>query len=181
MKLHLHLEAGSKVSEHRLELTLPEDGRASDGPQRFTLDGEQLEAEGREISPGVYSILLGGRSFDVHINAPPGSAANRQGPYAVQVGLRRYQVTVPDSRSRRRGSVAREAEGPQDITAPMPGKVVKILVEENQQVKRDASLLVIEAMKMQNELRAPRNGRVEKIFVGEGAGVESGCKLLRLV
>jgi biotin carboxyl carrier protein len=63
----------------------------------------------------------------------------------------------------------------------MPGKVVKVLVHENQEVMRDQGLLVIEAMKMQNELRAPRPGRVERIYVLEGRGVETGARLLRLV
>ncbi len=181
MKLQLHLQAGSKASEHRLELSVPREGEFLDGPRLFTLDGEALEADGREISPGVYSILLGGRSFDVHVYTRPAGMGNHRGPYAVQVGLRRYEVTVRDPRSRRRSSVELDAEGPQEIIAPMPGKVVKILVEEGQQVEREASLLVIEAMKMQNEVRAARAGRVEKVFVKEGAGVESGAKLLRLL
>jgi len=63
----------------------------------------------------------------------------------------------------------------------MPGRVVKILVAPNREVGAGESLLVIEAMKMQNELRAPRRGRVEKIYVEEGAGVESGARLVRLV
>lgn len=63
----------------------------------------------------------------------------------------------------------------------MPGKIVKVLVAEKQEVKQGEGLLVIEAMKMQNELRAPRRGRVERIYVSEGAGVETGAKLLRLI
>ena len=63
----------------------------------------------------------------------------------------------------------------------MPGKVVKILVAEGQDVTRDQGLLVMEAMKMQNEMRAPRDGRIERVYVQEGAGVESRARLLRLV
>ena len=62
----------------------------------------------------------------------------------------------------------------------MPGRIVKVLVEEKQDVRPDEGLLVIEAMKMQNEIRAPRAGRVEKIYIQAGAGVESGAKLIRL-
>ena len=72
-------------------------------------------------------------------------------------------------------------EGPQDILAPMPGRIVKILVRENQEIEAGQGLLVMEAMKMQNELRAPRPGRVEKIYVSEDLGVEAGFKLLRLI
>jgi biotin carboxyl carrier protein len=63
----------------------------------------------------------------------------------------------------------------------MPGRIVKALVEEGREVAQGDSLLVIEAMKMQNEIRAPRAGRVEKIYAAEGEGVETGAKLVRLV
>jgi pyruvate carboxylase subunit B len=63
----------------------------------------------------------------------------------------------------------------------MPGKIVKTLVSEGQEVKSNQGLLVIEAMKMQNELRAPRAGRVERVYLTEGQGVEAGTRLLRLV
>ncbi|MDR3675511.1 MAG: acetyl-CoA carboxylase biotin carboxyl carrier protein subunit, partial [Acidobacteriota bacterium] len=73
-----------------------------------------------------------------------------------------------------------EAEGPQEIVAPMPGKIVKILVGEGEEVERGQGLLVIEAMKMQNELRAPRAGRVDRICIAEGQGVDTGARLVRL-
>jgi biotin carboxyl carrier protein len=99
----------------------------------------------------------------------------------IVVGLRRYVVELHDPRRWRRTGSSIEAEGPQEIVAPMPGKIVKILVAEGQQVERDQGLLVIEAMKMQNELKAPRAGRIERIYMEEGRGVESGARLLRMV
>jgi len=69
---------------------------------------------------------------------------------------------------------------PQEIRAPMPGKVVKVLVKEEQDIGPGQGLVIIEAMKMQNELRAPRAGRVEKVYAQEGKGVETGTPLLRL-
>jgi biotin carboxyl carrier protein len=99
----------------------------------------------------------------------------------VSVGTRNYVVLVRDPRRRRHAEMATNLEGPQEILAPMPGKIVKVLVEESQEVTQGAGLLVIEAMKMQNELRAPRSGRVERIYVQEATGVETGSKLIRLV
>jgi biotin carboxyl carrier protein len=155
------------------------------GPQggslQFVLDGNTVEAQGEEISPGVYSILVGERSYEAHVSKPPGDTSLLQSPYVVTVGLRHYVVEVRDPRRSRRDSSAIEAEGPQEITAPMPGKILKLLVAENQEVSPNQGLLVIEAMKMQNELRAPRSGRVERIYAAEGMGVETGCRLLRLV
>ena len=92
---------------------------------------------------------------------PPASPALIHG----RGGLRRYLVELRDPRRWRRTGSSIEAEGPQEIVAPMPGKIVKVLVTEGQEVSRGQGLLVIEAMKMQNELRAPRAGRVERIYI----------------
>jgi biotin carboxyl carrier protein len=181
MRLEIKLHAGSKASDHRLELPEPEAASQGKGQVRFVLDGEAGEAKGEEISPGVYSILMSGRSYEAHVTKRPGDPAGLQSPFVVTVGLRHYLVQLRDPRHRRQGSSAIEAEGPQEIVAPMPGKIAKLLVCENQEVSRDQGLLVIEAMKMQNELRAPRPGRVERIYVVEEMGVETGFRLLRLV
>jgi biotin carboxyl carrier protein len=90
-------------------------------------------------------------------------------------------VEIRDPRRWRRDGAGVREEGPQEIVAPMPGKIVKVLVSENQEVAREQGLLVIEAMKMQNEIRAARAGRVERIYAQEGTGVEVGFRLLRLV
>jgi biotin carboxyl carrier protein len=102
-------------------------------------------------------------------------------PYLVTVGLRHYLVEIRDPRRWRRDGAGVREKGPQEIVAPMPGKIVKVLVSENQEVVRDQGLLVIEAMKMQNEIRAPRAGRVERIYAQEETGVEAGFRLLRIV
>ena len=140
-----------------------------------------LWADGEEISPGVYSILIDGRSYEAHVSKRPGDAAGCLSPYVVTVGLRHYRGGDPRSaplEARRRKPRER---GPQEIVAPMPGNIVKVLVSENQEVVRNQELLVIEAMKMQNEIRAPRAGRVERIYAKEDIAVEAGFRLLRLV
>lgn len=180
MKLEIRLQAGSRTSEHQAEL--PAEAPHADGGQlRFILDGGTLETDWSEIAPGVYSVLLCGRSYEAQVATPPrGQPAGREAPYTVTVGTRHYLVQIRDPRRRRHTAWTAAAEGPQEILAPMPGKIVKLLVEENQEVSPGTGLLVIEAMKMQNELRAPRAGRVEKIHVLEGTGVESGSRLIRL-
>ena len=183
MKLEIKLHAGSKASQHHLEILPSRAARPGENPIRFVLDGQGAEAHAEEVSPGVYSILLGGRSYEVDVAKRPGDPPGSESPFVVTVGLRHYLVEIRDPRGGRR-SMRRpsgiEAEGPREIVAPMPGKIVRVLVQENQEVARDQGLLVIEAMKMQNELRAPRGGRVERIYVGEGLGVETGAPLLRL-
>jgi biotin carboxyl carrier protein len=148
---------------------------------RFSSDGETLIVDGEEISPGVYSILIEGRSYEAHVSKKPGDAEGYLSPYLVTVGLRHYMVEIRDPRFWRRDGAGIQEKGPQEIVAPMPGKIVKVLISENQEVVRGQGLLVIEAMKMQNEIRAPRAGRVERIYAQEEAGVEAGFRLLRLV
>ena len=181
MKFEIRLHAGSKSSSHLLELLPPGTAQTAEGSLQFVLDGETTEAQEEEITPGVYSILVGGGSHEAHVSNRPGDPAGLQSPYVVTVGLRHYLVEIRDPRRRRVGGSAMEAEGPQEIVAPMPGKIVKVLVRESQEVRRDQGLVVIEAMKMQNELHAPRSGRVERIYVQEGMGVETGFRLLRMV
>jgi biotin carboxyl carrier protein len=190
MRFDIQLRRGADTSNHRLEL-LTRGSPTSSGQVDFSLDalakatpsndgaGRAGVADWVEITPGVYSILIGGRSYEVRVTSRPG-ASPRELSYVVALGSCEYEVEVRDPRawSRRAGSAA--GEGPQEITAPMPGKIVKVLVMEGQQVSRGQGLVVIEAMKMQNELHAPRGGRVGRIYAAEGSGVEAGAKLLRL-
>ena len=178
MKFHARLHRGSKKLEHEVELLTHE---TPNGMRSFRIDGQTAEAHCEEITPGVYSLLLDGRPYEAQISKRPGDAPGLAGPYVVVVGLRRYLVELLDPRQWRRTESSIAAEGPQDIVAPMPGKIVKVLVTEGQEVERDQGLMVVEAMKMQNELRAPRAGRVERVYVVEGWGVEAGTRLLRLV
>lgn len=180
MKLDLKLHAGSQTSDHQVELPSAGPERARGGVLRFVLDGETVEADWAEITPGIYSILVGGRSYEARVTPPPAGSVVRENPSTVTVGARHYLVEARDPRARRHAAATGAPQGPQEVVAPMPGKIVKILVAEKQEVSQGEGLLVIEAMKMQNELRAPRSGRVERIYVLEGTGVETGFKLLRL-
>ena len=182
MKFHLRFGAGSRPTHHELELPRSDGIGLEPGKVRFTLDGEVAEADWAQIAPGIYSIIVGGHSYEVLISSQPApKVLTREVPYTVTVCGRNYLVQVLDPRRRRGANTLDAGEGPQEILAPMPGKIVKLLVAESQQVGAGDGLLVIEAMKMQNEIRASRSGRVEKVYVSEGAGVETGFKLVRLV
>ena len=186
MKLEIKIHSGSKTSDHEFELSTragavqSRTGAASSGA-KINFDGETLLADREEISPGVYSILIDGRSYEAQVSKRAGDADGYLSPYVVTVGLRHYLVEIRDPRRWRRDGTGVQEKGPQEIVAPMPGKIVKVLVSENQEVVLNQGLLVIEAMKMQNEIRAPRAGRVERIYAQEETGVEAGVRLLRLV
>ena len=181
-KVDLKVGAGSRPTVHHLDLQANDSAGLVAGKVRFTLDDELLEADWAEVAPSIYSIIIDGRCYEVMISSEPSQMAPaREGRYTVTVRGRSHLVQVLDPRRRRRANALDAAEGPQEILAPMPGKVVKVLVAEGQQVSTGDGLLVIEAMKMQNEIRASRSGRVEKLHVSEGAGVETGFKLVRMV
>lgn len=93
---------------------------------------------------------------------------------AIAMG-REYQVAILDLREwkKNRGRAA-EAQGRQQVVAPMPGKIIRILVKTGDEVPAGQGLLVVEAMKMQNEIRAPKSGIVERLSVIEGQTVNAG-------
>ncbi|HLJ24676.1 MAG TPA: biotin/lipoyl-containing protein [Candidatus Acidoferrales bacterium] len=133
----------------------------------FSVDGRRLEVDAIQLSRGSYSVLLGGRSLEVTAEETPAGLL-------VRVNGREFLVDVRDPRSWRRGRGAGvELEGRQQLVAPMPGKIVRVLVEVGQQVTAGQGLLVIEAMKMQNEVRSPKSGKVEKL-AREGQTVNAG-------
>jgi biotin carboxyl carrier protein len=134
---------------------------------KFTIDGRQVAACAAPASAGAYSILLDGRSLMV-------TTEEYAEGFLVRVDGREYQVLVTDPRSWRhaRGG-GLELEGRQQLVAPMPGKIVRVLASVGQKVSAGEGLLVIEAMKMQNEIRAPKSGTVEQL-AREGQTVNAG-------
>lgn len=147
-----------------VEFTLP---RNSPDRTAFSIEGRIVEADGFRISPGAYSILIGGRSVEVTVEESVRGLL-------VRAGGREFQIEVFDPRSWRRGRGAGiELEGRQQLVAPMPGKIVRVLAAAGQRVEAGQGLLVIEAMKMQNEIRSPKSGTVEKL-ASEGQTVNAG-------
>jgi biotin carboxyl carrier protein len=134
---------------------------------KFTVDGRLVEACAVLISRNTYSILIGGKSLEV-------TAEENSDGLLLRAKGREFQAQVIDPRSWRgvRGGGI-ELEGRQQLVAPMPGKIVRVLVAVGQQVSGGEGLLVIEAMKMQNEIRSPKSGTVEKL-AREGQTVNAG-------
>lgn len=143
------------------------------GMWRISLDGNALDADAVEVAPNTFSVLLNGESHQVRIAPRP------DGSLTLQTSLADYRAEVTDPRSwrgRRHGAL--EAEGRQQVAAPMPGKVVRLLVKRGDTVEAGQGLLVVEAMKMQNEIRSPKSGKVEKLLAAEGQAVNAGEVLL---
>ena len=131
-------------------------------------EGMLRDALVREAEPEVYSILLDGRVYDAHVE--PGAG----GVLVVVIAGRRFEIGIRDPRRWSRKSAGVGAEGRQTVTSPMPGKVVRVLVSPGDEVKAGQGLLVVEAMKMQNEMKAAKAGRVVSISAQPGATVGAG-------
>lgn len=144
----------------------------SDDRRTVSLDGQKLDADVSRVEPGVYSVLLGGRSHEVVVKD------GVSGMLDVYVGGRHFAVRVSDPRRVRRRHGAVEVEGRQSIVAPMPGKVVRILAAAGDSVEAGQGLVVVEAMKMQNEIRSPKAGKVVEVKVAPGEAVNPGQVLL---
>jgi len=145
------------------------------GENRFKLthNGKTFVVDALTLDHGAVSMLVEGHSYGVEFD--------EQGD-EVQV-LVRGQVSRIDVADERRlrlraGGAAFSVEGKQVIAAPMPGKVVKVLVKVGDEVKEGQGLVVVEAMKMENELKSPKAGKVVELPAKEGTAVEINAKLV---
>jgi len=136
------------------------------------LDGREVGVDPVLIRHDVLSLLIEGVSYEVKRET---TAAETH----LWVAGARYRAEVRDPRSlhSRRASTG-TAEGTKKILAPMPGKVVRVMVKEKMEVQAGQGVVVVEAMKMQNELKSPKQGIVQKVAVAEGASVNAGDVLL---
>lgn len=157
MRIRLKTRAGTRVIEASTE----------NGRLAFAIDGGRLDADSVEIASGLYSILLDGESFEAH-------ARDASGEVIVTIDGRDFTFRVEDLREWRRDGSALETKGRQQVVASMPGKVVRVLVAAGQAVNVGQGIAVIEAMKMQNEVRSPKSGMVERLLVSEGQAVNAG-------
>jgi biotin carboxyl carrier protein len=138
------------------------------------VDGEQVAVNLAEGGVNVlYSVLIDGASHEVLIEPS-------HHDYVVTLKDEQYQVQIEDERTRRLNAHRKLAlpQGDISVTAPIPGLVVNVLVEEGQEIAEGQSLVILEAMKMENELRAVRPGKVKMIKVAAGQRVNSGDVLL---
>jgi biotin carboxyl carrier protein len=133
------------------------------------LDGQPIDVDAVEIAPYTLSILLNGQCYEIRVTPA------LDGRLKLQTGTHEFTAEVIDPRAwsgRRHGHV--EAEGRQQIVAPMSGKVVRLLVKAGDRVEAGQGLFVVEAMKMQNEILAPKSGIVDRVLAKEGQAVNAG-------
>jgi biotin carboxyl carrier protein len=145
-----------------------------EGGYLVVIDGRALEVDAVHVKGGGLSLLAGTRSARCDIQ--PG----KDGKVSVLIGETVHELELLDERRLRMRKAGGKftTEGPQRIDAPMPGKVVRVLVKIGDEVSEGQGLVVVEAMKMENELKSPKAGKVTELLAVEGAAVESGAKLV---
>jgi biotin carboxyl carrier protein len=139
--------------------------RQKNGVLSARVDDREYELESAEIEPGLFHFRLGARVYEVYVS-PNG---------LVDIGAQQFDVTLTDPRALRGGGAgAALADGLAEIKTAMPGKVVRILVSAGESVAQGQGVIVVEAMKMQNEMKSPKEGTVKEIRFAEGDTVNGG-------
>jgi biotin carboxyl carrier protein len=146
---------------YRLEL------ERADGGWLCRLDGRAIEVDAVAARTDVLSLRIGNKAYEV-------KRERVADELHLWVGSERFAAEVRDPRSLRGRTRPTDDHGPRKLTAPMPGKIVRVLVSEGAAVEAGAGVMVVEAMKMQNEIKSPKKGTIQKILVGVGAAVNAG-------
>ncbi|MDQ3797989.1 MAG: biotin/lipoyl-binding protein [Acidobacteriota bacterium] len=132
-----------------------------------TIDGREYALEASEVEPNVYLLKHENRVFQLYV-------APSETPI-VTLGNHSFEIKISDpKRLRGAGGAGGSADGTIEIKTAMPGKVVRVIAEQGAEIKQGESVLVVEAMKMQNEMKSPKDGIVKEIRVAEGATVNAG-------
>ncbi len=158
----------AQVGDTTYEIIIEDDGV-------ILVDGEPVRADLLQVGPlGLYSLLIDNQSSEIVVDEASFG-------YHVMLGGRLFDVKVADERqlrlANRDGSLAAPS-GEFSIKAPIPGLVVRVLVQEGNEIEADQPLMILEAMKMENEIRAPREGVVKHVRVKAGESIEQGAELI---
>lgn len=155
--------------------TVTVEGPLPDGRFRVTIDGHAHDVDGRAVRPGTWSLVIDGTSYTVDLD-------KRRTGVAASVGASEALLQVEDALHRRLAAAAQPRDKPrgETIRAPIAGKVVKVLVGQGESVAPGSAVIVLEAMKMENELVAERGGTVTVVHRQAGQAVETGDVLVEL-
>ena len=140
---------------------------------RVAVDGSEFLVDGKKTGVTDYSLIVDNRSFEVDVDIS-------EDEYRVLVDGRSYHIYLLDERRMRLGGVQSgiQLEGRQQVSVPMPGKVIAVLVSEGDKVERGQGLVIVEAMKMENEVRCPITGEVTEVRIKAGEALEAGAILV---
>ncbi len=144
---------------------------------KVSIEGKIYNLDIRKVEPGIYSLIHNGKSFEMEI-----TGGKEHNEYVVQTDGRVWSAQIIDAevrfqRNRNKGSIE---NGTHHISSPMPGKVVKILVSPGEEVKEGQTLIIISAMKMESEYKAPKDTRIKEILVKQDDTIDGNQTLITL-
>jgi len=155
------------INNEQYEIEIDNDGN-------ILLNGEPRDVDFLPLGASLYSVITDGKSLEVVID-------DEQGNYQVMMGGRLYEGQVLDERAlmmaQRRGGLG---GGSGEVNSPMPGLIVAVPVEEGQTVSQGQTVVILESMKMQNELKAPIDGVVGSVNVETGQTVDKNALLIEI-
>ena len=159
--MKIHAETGDQ--KHEVEIKLEGEKLFSD------VDGRKYELEVSEPEKGIYLFKYNGKVFEASVSETRGSQTS------VRIGANEFNIKLIDpKRLRDSGSEHEHGDGLAEIKTAMPGKVVRVLLKPGTEVEKGDAILIVEAMKMQNELKSPKAGVIKDIRVEAGAAVAAG-------
>lgn len=164
----MKLKAQILGQEHQVSLS------REDGKVDVTVDDRRYDLQVRELVRGEYLLTDGSKVYKCRVSGS-GDSLSADNSFEVVLRGRSYEVALLDPKRLRSATTAGgHHTGAAEIVSPMPGKIVKILVKPGAEIEAGAGVIVVEAMKMQNEMKAPKAGTVVSIEVAEGATVNAG-------
>jgi len=160
----------AKLGEQSYTVEIEESGRSV---YRVSVDGNEFLVDGKKTGRTNFSLIVDNRSFEIEVD-------NTDDEYRVLVDGRNYRIHLVDERRVRVGAAqsGQQLQGRQMVSVPMPGKIIAVLVAIGDAVEMGQGLVIVEAMKMENEVRSPISGEVKEIKVKPGDTVEGGALLV---
>jgi len=160
------------INDKSITIDVEEMGRFK---YRVRFGGQEKIVDCHRTEEFIYSVIIDGRSYEVDVRS-------RDDKLLIEIDGETYTVTAMDEKKKALMGISqsRKPAGRAVICAPMPGRVVKLLKQKGEQIRRDEGILIIEAMKMENELRAESEGVIKELFVNPGDTVEAGQKLVEI-
>lgn len=155
----------ARLGDQNHKITITKD----EGIYHVNVDGKDHEVDVRKLEGDFYTMLMDGKSYEVSVERNGDKYLVRH-----QAAVQTLEFSDPSQAGRQAG---RGMAGPAPVEAAMPGKVVRVLVAVGDKVEEGQGVLVLEAMKMENEIAAPKSGVIKTLDVQEGAAVEAGARL----
>jgi len=160
----------AKLAEQSYTVEIEENGKSV---YRVSVDGNEFLVDGKKTGRTNFSLIVDNRSFEIEVD-------NTEDEYRVLVDGRNYRIHLVDERRVRVGAAqsGQQLQGRQMVSVPMPGKIIAVLAAVGDAVEKGQGLVIVEAMKMENEVRSPISGEVKEIKVKPGDTVEGGALLV---